>query len=109
MDVRTIDLATIEEAVELLRAAAPGCRVIVFGSCSRGQATHASDLDLLVIEPHVRSRRQEMVRLRDALRPLGIPVDVLVVSEKVFSEWSDTPGTVLYEAAREGKVFEPTS
>jgi len=47
-----------------------------------------------------------MVRLRDVLRPLQIPVDVLVVSRKTYEEWADTPGTVLYEAAKQGKVFD---
>ena len=46
-----------------------------------------------------------MVRLRDALTPLGIPADVLVVSQKTFDYWADTPNRVLYEAAREGRVF----
>jgi hypothetical protein len=46
----------------------------------------------------------ETVRLRDVLSPLRIPVDVLVVSEKSFNEWKDAPGTVIYEAAVEGKV-----
>ena len=65
-----------------------------------------SDLDFLVVEPSVVSRREEAVRLRDVLRPLRIPVDVLVVSEKTFRAWSDTPGTVLYVAAHEGRVFD---
>ena len=45
-----------------------------------------------------------MVRLRDVLSPLRIPVDVLVISEKTYEEWKDTPGTVIYEAALEGRV-----
>lgn len=46
-----------------------------------------------------------MVRLRRVLSPLRIPVDILVTTESVFKEWSDTPGTVLYEATREGTVL----
>ena len=98
--------ATIERAVALLlQAAPPGTRVIVFGSHGRGSARASSDLDLLVIEPRVQSRREEMVRLADVLRPLRIPVDVVVVSRETFEQWADTPGTILYEAAREGRVF----
>ena len=54
-----------------------------------------SDLDILVIQPVVRDRRQEMVRLRRVLNPFRIPVDVLVVSEDTFQKWADIPGTVL--------------
>jgi predicted nucleotidyltransferase len=101
-----IDEETISRAVRLLLDAAPGSRVILFGSYARGQGGPESDLDFLVVEPKVESRRSEMVRLRDVLRPLRIPVDVLVVSKEVFQEWRDTPNTVFYEAAREGRVFD---
>ena len=95
----------IQRAVDVVLCAAPGSRVIVFGSHARGNAEPDSDLDLLVIEPTVQARREEMVRLSDALRPLGIPADVVVVSRRTFQEWSDTPGTLIYEAAREGLSF----
>ena len=101
-----IDEATIARAVELLREAAPGSRVILFGSYARGEADEDSDLEFLVIEPKVWARREEMVRLRRVLRSLHIPVQILVASQKTFDEWADTPGTVLYEAAREGKIFD---
>jgi len=29
---------------------------------------------------------------------------VLVISEKTYEAWKDTPGTVIYEAALEGRV-----
>jgi hypothetical protein len=48
----------------------------------------------------------EMVRLREALRPLHVAADVLVVSAKTYEEWRDTPNTVVYEAAHKGKVYE---
>jgi predicted nucleotidyltransferase len=101
-----IDDAKINEAVHLLRRAAPGATIILFGSYARGEANEESDLDFLVIESEVRARREEMVRLRDVLRPLRIPVDVLVASRMTFEKWADTPGTVHYEAAREGRVFD---
>jgi predicted nucleotidyltransferase len=84
-----LDEAMIQKAVGLVLRAAPGSQVIVFGSRVRGESRSDSDLDLLVIEPHLEARRQEMVRLTDVLRPLGIPVDVVVVSRKTFDEWAD--------------------
>jgi len=50
-----------------------------------------------------------MVRLRRILRPLRIPVDIIVVSEQVFNDWAYTPGTVIYEAALEGRILYETS
>ena len=101
-----IDQAIVAQAVELLLAAAPGGKVILFGSYARGDAEEGSDVDFLVVEPEVRDRFKEMLRLREVLRPLRIPVDVLVTSRRHFEHWADTPGTVYYEAAVEGKLFE---
>ncbi|MCK4625765.1 MAG: nucleotidyltransferase domain-containing protein [Phycisphaerae bacterium] len=106
-----IDEQTIMKAVNLLLdAAPPGSKVILFGSYARGQADARSDLDFLVVEPEVKKRLAEMVRLRQALQPLLgsflIPVDVLVVSEEKFDYWRDTPNTVYYSALKEGKVYE---
>jgi len=99
---------SITLAVKSLLEAAPGSRVILFGSRARGDARPDSDIDFLVIEPIVTQRRLEMVRLSDVLRDLGIHADVLVVSQSDFAEWADEPGTVYHEAARTGKVFDAT-
>ena len=96
---------TIQRAVELLKGAAAPTRIILFGSYARGDARENSDLDFLVTEPVVTARRREMARLSDVLRPLRVPVDVLVVSDQVFDRWRDIPGTVLFEASREGKLL----
>ena len=103
---RMIDQAAIAEAVNLLLKTAPaGSEVILFGSHARGEAGPDSDLDFLVVEPTVKSKRAEMVRLRDALRPLRIPADVLVTSREVFEDWRDTPNNILFEAWNEGRSF----
>ena len=95
----------LDRAVELLRQAAPKATIVLFGSRARGDAREDSDVDLLVVEPRVRSRHREMVRLTDVLRPLRLRVDLLVVSRRLFREWADVPGTVIYQAAKEGKVL----
>lgn len=106
---RTIGEKTIAEAVELLRQAAPGATIIVFGSAARGETTRNSDLDILVVEPTVTDQWGEMVRLRRAIRPVRVAADVIVVSQETFDRWADTPNTVLYEAAHEGRVFHATT
>ena len=103
-----IDEATINKAVGLLKQAAPESTIIVFGSCARGLITEDSDLDVLVLEPTVTSPHDEIIRLTDVLRPLQISVDVLVASRDTFEYWADTPNTIYYEAAHEGRVFHAT-
>ena len=64
-----------------------------------------SDVDLLIIEPTVSNRYEEMIRLNRALRGMLMPVDLLVVSEQEFEQRSATPGTVEHTARREGQVL----
>lgn len=100
-----ISSETIADVVGTLVAAARPERILLFGSHARGEAREDSDLDLLVIEQAVEDRAAEMVRLRRALRPLRVPVDLLVYSAEDVARWGDQPGSALYWALREGKVI----
>ncbi len=99
-----ITQSQVTAAVERLAQAAQPERILIFGSHARGDAGEDSDLDLLVIETEVPDRAAEMVRLRRLLRPLRIPVDLLVFSRADVERWGDQPGSALYWALREGKV-----
>jgi len=91
-----IDEATIAKAVNLLQAAAPGAKVMLFGSYAAGNANENSDLDFLVVEPELAlCRREETVRLKSALAPLGLPVDVVVITQPTFDAWSKVPNAVV--------------
>ncbi len=103
----TTDETLIAEAGRRLADAAPDAKVILFGSHARGDARPDSDLDLLVIEPALKSRRAEFVRLREALGNLGVPIDLVVVPESHVEEWGHFEGTMLNDALREGRVLVP--
>jgi len=80
-------------------------KIILFGSYARGDANDESDVDLMVVEKHVQSKVKEIVRLRKLLRPLRLPIDVMVVSEQDVKDWGALPGTALYWAIKEGEVL----
>lgn len=94
-----------EKAVQTLVETANPERIILFGSHARGDARPDSDLDFLVIESDVADLAKEMVRLRRALRPLRIPVDILVYSTADVARWGNQPGSALYWGLREGKIL----
>ncbi len=96
----------IRDAARILVREANPSQILLFGSYARGEARADSDVDLLVIESEVADRRIEMARLRRALSPLRIPVDILVATQdQVRSSWADFPGSYLYDALREGRVL----
>ncbi len=73
-----------------------------FGSHAGGDQNEESDLDFLVILPHVTYRRVQTVQLQACLSGPGVPIDVLVFSELQVEKWGDVPGTIHYPALRAG-------
>ena len=99
----------IGQMVKALVEEADPEQVILFGSRARGDSCEHSDVDLVVVEAEPfgpeRSRHKEMMRLRRALRPFRVPVDVLVYSRDDVDYWRDSLNYVLARAMREGTVL----
>jgi len=103
---RVFDNGVIEEAGRrLMKATPPQSRVILFGSAARGELTRDSDLDFLIVERDVKNRHAEQVRLRRELRGLGVPVDIIVVSERYAEEWGPAKGSMVHAALIEGRAL----
>jgi predicted nucleotidyltransferase len=80
-------------------------QIILFGSHASGNAGADSDVDLLVIENDVDAPRRESVRLRNALRGLLVPVDVLVATSEQVERYRDAVGLIYHSILRDGRVI----
>lgn len=79
-------------------------RLILFGSAARGEMEADSDLDVLVVVQGPIHRRALAGQIYRNLHGMGVPVDVIVVTEEDVLRYGGKIGTVLYPALREGIV-----
>ncbi len=93
------------EIVTRILAVAQPQRIILFGSAATGQMTKDSDIDLLVLESAPQDPRQESVRIRQAVRGLGYPFDIMVMAVERFEESKDVIGGIAYPAHKYGRVI----
>ena len=100
-----IDESTIQEIVRRILSVSNPDKIILFGSASTGRMTRDSDIDLLVVKAEPGDRRKESVRLRDTLRGLDYPFDVIVISSEWFEESKEVIGGIAYPANKYGKVI----
>ena len=95
----------IEEAVRRIVSRFQPERIILFGSGARGATTPDSDIDFLVVMPVEGSQRKKAGEIDLALADRLVPMDVIVVTPEQFERQKDLIGTIVREAAREGKVL----
>jgi predicted nucleotidyltransferase len=93
------------EIVRRILAVARPEKIILFGSTAAGQMTRDSDIDILVVEATPQDTRQMSVMIGDALRGLGLPVDVIVMAAGRFEETKNLIGGIAYPANRLGQVI----
>jgi uncharacterized protein len=103
-DTRSID-AIIEEMTRRIVARFDPLQVILFGSRARGDAHDDSDVNLLVVLPHVENSRTKAVAILDELADLPAFKDVVVTTPDEIVAYGRLIGNVLEPALREGRVL----
>jgi predicted nucleotidyltransferase len=101
----SVDEAFLRDIVERVLAVASPDKIILFGSAAEGGLTADSDIDLLIVEKDPGDRQREYVRIREALRGLGRPFDLILISTEWFEESKDVIGGIAYPAHKYGKVL----
>lgn len=94
----------LPEAIALLVQGFHPLRIAVFGSHARGEAGPDSDLDLLVVVPHLGDKRETAMGMTKALRGLHAAIDIVPTDPDEIARRGETPGDVLRSALREGTV-----
>ena len=105
----TVGETLLNEIVRRICNAATVARIVLFGSAAAGRMGPDSDIDLLVLEDEPGDVRQEMIRLRAALRGLASPFDVVVMSKKQFEDTKHLVGGIAYPANKYGRVIYDAS
>jgi len=93
----------IQELVGRVVQAARPTRIIIFGSAAHGQMGPNSDLDVLVVMPDGVRRRETARQIYRALRRLGVPKDIVVVTESDVRRFGHEPSLVICPALAEGR------
>ena len=95
----------LPEAVRRITRQFDPLRIILFGSWARGDARPDSDIDLLVVLPHVENKRQAAIRIGNELSDLPASKDIVVTTPEEIAARGNIIGDVLRPALREGKVI----
>jgi uncharacterized protein len=103
-DARSVDEIITEMTRRIVDKFDP-LQVILFGSRARGDAHAESDVDLLVVLPHVDNTRLAAVAVLDELSDLSAFKDIVVTTPDEIATWGRLIGTVLEPALREGHVL----
>ena len=93
--------ATIRE--RLTRAAPELLDTLLFGSRARGEARPDSDVDLVLVLPDGADRTETLLRVRRALRHLGIGFDLLLLSQAEWAQVRRDPSWFGREISRDAR------
>jgi predicted nucleotidyltransferase len=100
-----INQKLVGEIVRRVISVAEPQRIILFGSAAAERMTKDSDIDLLVLESAPVDTRKESVRIRQAVRGLGYPFDIIVMAIERFEESKNIVGGIAYPANKYGRAI----
>jgi uncharacterized protein len=98
--------ARLSEAVRRLVDLFQPERVYLFGSQARGDATHDSDYDVMVVVPFAdEPRYRRAQRAYAVLFAVDLPVDVLVLTHEEFERQASVVASLPATVLREGRLL----
>lgn len=101
MNADAITLTMVDRIVGRFQPA----RVVLSGSRARGSASEWSDVDLLVVMPHVADKRKAAIDIRRLLADMPVSKGIIVATPEEVERRGQVVGTVIHAALREGTVL----
>ncbi len=101
--LKTPDPDILNEMVRRIVEVVHPLRIILFGSAARGEMGPDSDLDFLVVMPTGVHRRKVAITVYNALGGLGVPKDIIVVTEEDIQKYRDNHSLIIAPALAEGR------
>jgi uncharacterized protein len=99
-----ISRKAIQQYCDAIAAAFKPQKIILFGSYAYGKPTEDSDVDVMVVMPRNRFRRDLGFRIRTKV-PAGFPVDVLVEPDHRLQARIEDRECFILEVMKRGKVM----
>lgn len=97
--------ALIDEMVFIIARDFDPVSIILFGSRARGDHRPSSDVDLLIVLPHIRDRREAVVSIATSLCYMPLAKDIFVTTNEEIAEERDQVGSLIGQALHEGKLL----
>ncbi len=105
MNTAPITMAVLDDMVRRIVEGFNPTRIILLGSYAKGDATIDSDIDLLIVTPVEFSCRKKANEIDLALADRTVPLDLIVVTPEQFAQNQNVLGSIVREAALEGRVI----
>ena len=80
-------------------------KIYLFGSYADGKATEDSDIDLVVVMDSELAPHKRNVALKRLFPKRAFSLDAFVYTPQEFARYRDIPGTIVYNAARYGRLL----
>jgi len=93
-----------KEIVEKLKPLNPE-KIILFGSYAYGNPTKDSDLDICVVEKNYKNRFQEKQKIRELLKDIDLPKDILNPTLEEYEFYKNEFGSVYKDIEEKGVVL----
>ncbi|VVB89739.1 Nucleotidyltransferase domain protein [uncultured archaeon] len=94
----------LDKAIEIIIRSVDPDKIILFGSCARGDHKKESDYDICVIKKGIFHRRKLAQQIYKFLYGVGAPVDIIVETQERFEELKSNPFMIYKEISTRGKV-----